>query len=157
MWWYGDISIQDKCIGHDKYHGLAWYITIRPLHSKTGEVTVLSVYYSKKWLSVTTRMGNACFWNEKWISNLLGIACTQRPHNIPIASTWRSHSVFIESMTLLQRTSSCWSLFKACSRRAHGNLTARTQRSHSAHTAFSQRAHSVFTAIIAYKIVFTYF
>ena len=81
--------------------------------------------------------------NTPKMSNLPVIACTQRPHSVPTASTRRSHSVFISSMTLLRRASSC------CSRYAHG-----------VHTTFSRRAHSVLTAIIAFKIfllIFLYF
>jgi len=47
------------------------------------------------------------------ISNLSVIACTQRPHSVPTASTRRSHSVFAESMTFSQRASSCCSVYTA--------------------------------------------
>jgi len=79
--------------------------------------------------------------NTPKISNLPVIACTQRPHSVPTASTLRSHSVFTASLTFSQRASSCCSVF-----------TARTRRAYGAHTAFSRRAHSVLTAITAFKI-----
>jgi len=78
------------------------------------------------------------------ISNLPVIVCTgtQSPHSVPTASTQRSHSVFIASMKLLRRASSCCSVFMGC-----------TRRSHSAHIAFSRHAHSVPTVTIAFKII----
>jgi len=82
--------------------------------------------------------------NTPKISHLSVIACTQRPHSVP---TRRSRSVFIESMTLLRRASSCCCVFTARSRRAYNVLTARTQhaqnkRRRMAFLAIAQRAHS---------------
>jgi len=68
--------------------------------------------------------------NTHKISNLPVIVCTQRPISVPIASAQRSHSVFIASLTLLRRASSCCSVFTA----RHGALTAHTQRSHGDHS-----------------------
>ena len=67
-------------------------------------------------------------------SNLPVIACTQRLHRVTIASTRRSQSVFIASMTLLQRASSRCRVFTARLRRAHCALTACTHRSHGDHS-----------------------
>jgi len=80
------------------------------------------------------------------ISNLPVIACTQRPHSVPTAISWRSHSVFTAFMTFSQLESSCCSVF-----------TARTQRAHGAHTAFSRRTHSVLTAIIVFEIFYLFY
>jgi len=64
--------------------------------------------------------------NTPLISNLPVIACTQRPHSVPTASTRRSNSVFTASMTFLQRASSCCSVFTARPRRTqrpHGDYS----------------------------------
>ena len=61
------------------------------------------------------------------ISNLQVIACTQRPHSVPTASSRRSHSVFTARKQLLQRV---YGAHTARSRRAHSVLTAHTQRPH---------------------------
>jgi len=84
--------------------------------------------------------------NTPKISNLPVIACTQRPHSVPSASSRRCHSVFTASMTFSQRASSYCSVF-----------TARTRRADGAHTAFSRRAHSVLTAIIAFKFFYSFY
>jgi len=78
-------------------------------------------------------------WNTPNISYLSVIACTQRHHSVPTASTRRSLSVFTASMPFSQRTRSWCSVFTARTRRAHGAHTARTQRSHGAHIASSRR------------------
>jgi len=65
--------------------------------------------------------------NTPKISNVQVIACTQRPHSVPTASSRRSHSVFTARKQLLQRV---YGAHTARSRRAHSVLTAHTQRPH---------------------------
>jgi len=127
------IAIVTMCFSWDLFllnnlwKGKLWSSSKDPV-TPNGDATA---FVCRVWQTCQRAVGTPR--NTCKISNSPFLACTQRPHSVPTASTRRSHSVFIASMTLLRRASICCSVFTAGSRGAHNVITVRTRRAHDYH------------------------